>query len=44
MSSKKKEFGFGTLVLGVVSYICLKGMQAINAKMEKDAAQKQKRS
>lgn len=44
MSSKKKEFGLGTLILSVVSYVCLKGMEAINAKMEKDAAQKLKRN
>lgn len=40
---KKKELGLGTLLLGIVSYVCLKGMMAINEKMEKDAAKKQKK-
>ena len=37
---KKKELGLGTLLLGIVSYACLKGMQAVNAKMEKDETKK----
>ena len=42
MSKKKEGFGLGTLLLSVVSYACLKGLEAINAKMEKDAAKKKK--
>ena len=37
---KKKELGLDALLLGIVSYACLKGMQAVNAKMEKDEAKK----
>ena len=38
---KKKELGLGTLLLlGIGSFACFKGMQAVNAKMEKDAAKK----
>ena len=39
---KKKELGLGALLQGIVSFACLKGMQAVNAKMEKDAAKKHK--
>ena len=39
---KKKELGLGTLLLGIVSFACFKGMQAVNAKMEKNAAKKHK--
>ena len=39
---KKKDLGLGARRLGIVSYACLKGMQAVNAKMEKDAAKKHK--
>ena len=39
---KKKELGLGTLLLGIVSYACLKGMQAVNGKMEKEAGKKHK--
>ena len=39
---KKKELGLGALLLGIVSYACLKGMQADNAKLGKHAAQNHK--
>ena len=34
MKDNKKDVGFGALLLGAVSYVCLKGMKAIDKKMK----------
>lgn len=34
MKDSKKDVGLGALLLGAVSYICLKGMKTIDKKMK----------
>ena len=34
MKDNKKDVGFGALLLGAVSYACLKSMKAIDKKMK----------
>ena len=33
---KKNGFVLGSVIVGIVSYVCLKGMKAIDKKIEKD--------
>ena len=40
MKDSKKEVGLGALLLGAVSYVCLRGMKAIDKKMKDRAAKK----
>ena len=40
MKDSKKEVGFGALLLGAVSYVCLKGMKAIDKKMKERTGKK----
>ena len=40
MKDSKKEVGLGALLLGAVSYVCLKGMKAIDKKMKERAEKK----
>ena len=42
MKDNRKEVGLGTLLLGVISALCLKGMKAVDQKRKKDAEQKKK--
>ena len=34
MKDNKKEVGLGALLLGAVSYVCIKGMKGIDKKMK----------
>ena len=34
MKDNKKEVGLGALLLGAVSYVCIKGMKVIDKKMK----------
>ena len=34
MKDSEKDVGLGALLLGVVSYVCLKGMKVIDKKMK----------
>ena len=34
MKDNKKEVGLGALLLGAVSYVCIKGMKAIDKRMK----------
>ena len=34
MKDSEKDVGLGALLLGVASYVCLKGMKAIDKKMK----------
>lgn len=40
MKDSKKEVGLGALLLGAASYVCLKGMKAIDKKMKEQKSKK----
>ena len=40
MKDSEKDVGLGALLLGVVSYVCLKGMKTIDKKMKERAEKK----